>query len=69
MVADVIVAAADDSDENVSAVRAVRPVRLDSRAVDVPTMALGRLVMAGAQAGKYAAANHDSRRQFRPWTW
>lgn len=61
MVADAIAAAADDSNEDASAVHAVRPVRLDARKVDVPTMALGRLVMAGAQAGKYAAANHDSR--------
>lgn len=61
MVADAIAAAADDSNEDASAVHAVRPVRPDARMVDVPTMALGRLVMAGAQAGKYAAANHDSR--------
>ncbi|MFF3690002.1 hypothetical protein [Streptomyces sp. NPDC002187] len=61
MVADAIAAAADDSNEDASAVHTVRPVRLDARKVDVPTMALGRLVMAGAQAGKYAAANHDNR--------
>ncbi|UIX32054.1 hypothetical protein [Streptomyces sp. GQFP] len=61
VVADAIAAAADDSNEDASAVHAVRPVRLDARTVEVPTMALGRLVMAGAQAGKYAAANRDSR--------
>ncbi|GAA3299545.1 hypothetical protein [Streptomyces cinereospinus] len=61
MVADAIATAADDSNEDASAVHAVRPVRLDTRTVDVPTMALGRLVMAGAQAGRYAAANDDSR--------
>ncbi|TJZ99666.1 hypothetical protein [Actinacidiphila oryziradicis] len=61
IVADAIEAAADDSREGASAVHAVRPVRVDVRTVEVPTMALGRLVMAGAQAGKYASANGDGR--------
>jgi hypothetical protein len=61
VVADAIEAAADDSGEDAAAVHAVRPVRKDIRTVEVPTMALGRLVMAGAQAGKYASANRDGR--------
>jgi hypothetical protein len=38
-----------------------RPVRVDVRTVAVPVRVAGRLVMAAAQAGKYATLNGDSR--------
>jgi hypothetical protein len=39
----------------------VRPVRVDARMVSAAVRVLGRLVMAAAQAGKYASLNGDGR--------
>ncbi len=60
-VAEAIVAAADPEREGAQGVHAVRPVRVDARSVGVPVAVVGRLVMAAAQAGKYAALNGDGR--------
>jgi hypothetical protein len=60
-VAEAITAAADPGREGAEDVHAVRPVRVDARAVAVPVSVAGRLVMAAAQAGKYAALNGDGR--------
>jgi hypothetical protein len=56
-----ITAAADPGREGAEHVYAVRPVRIDARTVAVPVRVAGRLVMAAAQAGKYAALNGDGR--------
>ncbi|MET8325135.1 hypothetical protein [Streptomyces sp. NPDC005181] len=60
-VAEAITAAADPGREGAENVHAVRPVRVDARMVAVPVQVAGRLVMAAAQAGKYAALNGDGR--------
>ena len=60
-VADAIVKASDQSLEGAEAVHAVRPVRIDARTVSAAVRVLGRLVMAAAQAGKYASLNGDGR--------
>lgn len=60
-VAEAITAAADPGREGAEDVHAVRPVRVDARTVAVPVPVAGRLVMAAAQAGKYAALNGDGR--------
>ncbi|GAB3113536.1 hypothetical protein GCM10027160_17690 [Streptomyces calidiresistens] len=60
-VADLIVGAADERLDGAENAHAVRPVRVDARTVPADLSTLGRLVMAAAQAGKYAASNHDSR--------
>ncbi|WNI16218.1 hypothetical protein [Actinacidiphila sp. ITFR-21] len=60
-VAEAITAAADPGREGSEHVYAVRPVRVDARSVAVPVRTLGRLVMAAAQAGKYATLNGDGR--------
>jgi hypothetical protein len=58
-VADTIMKAASDRDEGTAPPHAVRPVRVDDRMVNVPVESLGHLVMATAQAGKYATLNGD----------
>ncbi|MBB1242517.1 hypothetical protein GL263_02870 [Streptomyces durbertensis] len=60
-VADLIAQAADERLDGAEDVHAVRPVRVDARTVPADLGTLGRLVMAAAQAGKYAATNHDGR--------
>jgi hypothetical protein len=60
-VAEAITAAADPGREGAGQVHAVRPVRVDARTVAVPVRVAGRLVMAAAQAGKYATLNGDGR--------
>jgi hypothetical protein len=60
-VADFIAQAADEQRAGAEDVHAVRPVRIDARTVPADLGTLGRLVMAAAQAGKYAATNHDGR--------
>jgi len=60
-VAEAITAAADPDCEGAEHVYAVRPVRVDARTIAVPVQVAGRLVMAAAQAGKYAALNGDGR--------
>lgn len=60
-VADAIVRASDQTLEGAEAVHAVRPVRVDARTVSAAVRVLGRLVMAAAQAGKYASLNGDGR--------
>ncbi|MER5356888.1 hypothetical protein [Streptomyces sp. NPDC002785] len=60
-VAEAIIAAADPDSEGAEHVYAVRPVRVDARTAVVPVEVAGRLVMAAAQAGKYAALNGDGR--------
>ncbi|MBB1242377.1 hypothetical protein GL263_02130 [Streptomyces durbertensis] len=60
-VADLIAQAADERLDGAEDVHAVRPVRVDARTVPADLGTLGRLVMAAAQAGKYAATNHDRR--------
>ena len=60
-VADLITQAADERLAGAQDVHAVRPVRVDARTVPAGLSTLGRLVMAAAQAGKYAATNHDGR--------
>jgi hypothetical protein len=60
-VADAIAKAPDRSLEGAEAVHAVRPVRVDARTVSAAVRVLGRLVMAAAQAGKYASLNGDGR--------
>jgi hypothetical protein len=60
-VAEAITAAADPGREGAEHVYAVRPVRVDASTVAVPVRMLGRLVMAAAQAGKYATLNGDGR--------
>ncbi|MFF2410923.1 hypothetical protein [Streptomyces sp. NPDC058092] len=58
-VAEAIAAAADPGREGAEHVYAVRPVRVDARTVVLPVGVAGRLVMAAAQAGKYATLNGD----------
>ncbi|NJP43260.1 hypothetical protein [Actinacidiphila epipremni] len=60
-VAEAITAAADPGREGAEHIYAVRPVRVDASTVAVPVRTLGRLVMAAAQAGKYATLNGDGR--------
>ncbi|MFE2426992.1 hypothetical protein ACFXJ5_09595 [Streptomyces sp. NPDC059373] len=60
-VADAIAKASDQTLEGAEAVHAVRPVRVDARTVSAAVRVLGRLVMAAAQAGKYASLNGDGR--------
>ncbi|MFF4520430.1 hypothetical protein [Streptomyces bluensis] len=60
-VADAIARASDQTLEGAEAVHAVRPVRVDARTVSAAVRVLGRLVMAAAQAGKYASLNGDGR--------
>jgi hypothetical protein len=60
-VADAIAKASDQTLEGAEAVYAVRPVRVDVRTVSAAVRVLGRLVMAAAQAGKYASLNGDGR--------
>jgi hypothetical protein len=43
------------------AVHSVRPVRVDARTVALPVRVAGRLVMAAAQAAKYARLNGNGR--------
>ncbi|MFD4256435.1 hypothetical protein ACFWR9_02095 [Streptomyces sp. NPDC058534] len=57
-VAELIMAAAAE-EHGVSRPHAMRPVRVDDRTVGVPVEAVGHLVMAASQAGKYAGANGD----------
>lgn len=59
--ADLIAQAADERLDGAEQVHAVRPVRVDARTVPSDLGTLGRLVMAAAQAGKYASTNHDGR--------
>ncbi|GLF95572.1 hypothetical protein [Streptomyces yaizuensis] len=59
-VADTIMKSAADQHGGATSPHAVRPVRIDGRTVDVPVTSLGHLVMATAQAGKYAMFNGDS---------
>jgi hypothetical protein len=56
-VADAIVTAADPDREGAEDVHSVRPVRVDARTVALPVRVAGRLVMAAAQAAKYARLN------------
>ncbi|MGW6456705.1 hypothetical protein ACWF94_12410 [Streptomyces sp. NPDC055078] len=58
-VADIIVKAAGDREPGAAPPHAVRPVRVDDRLVRVSVESLGHLVMATAQAGKYASLNGD----------
>jgi hypothetical protein len=60
-VADAIVRGSDQTREGAEAVHAVSPVRVDTRTVPAAVRVLGRLVMAAAQAGKYASLNGDGR--------
>ncbi|MFF3750499.1 hypothetical protein ACFYYH_08580 [Streptomyces sp. NPDC002018] len=60
-VAGAITAAAGPDREGAEDVHAVRPVRVEARTVAVPVRVAGRLVMAAAQAGKYATLNGDGR--------
>ncbi|MFC7308372.1 hypothetical protein ACFQVC_29640 [Streptomyces monticola] len=57
-VAEIIMAAAEE-EHGVSGPHAMRPVRVDDRTVGVPVEAVGHLVMAASQAGKYAGVNGD----------
>ncbi|MFE7312808.1 hypothetical protein ACFU7T_06830 [Streptomyces sp. NPDC057555] len=56
-VAEVIMRATSEDDQR--GAHAVRPVRIDDRTVSAPVEALGHLVMAASQAGKYASLNDD----------
>ncbi|MDO0912968.1 hypothetical protein QQM39_19575 [Streptomyces sp. DT2A-34] len=58
-VAEIIMKAAREEDQGVSSPHAKRPVRIDDRPVSAPVELLGHLVMAAAQAGKYAGLNDD----------
>jgi hypothetical protein len=58
-VAEIIMKAANEDDQGVAGPHAVRPVRIDDRTVGAPVESLGHLVMAAAQAGKYAGVNDD----------
>ncbi|MDX3851000.1 hypothetical protein [Streptomyces sp. AK02-01A] len=60
-VAEAVTAATGPGREDAEDVRALRPVRIESRTVVVPVRVAGRLVMAAAQAGAYAALNGDGR--------
>ncbi|GAA2606166.1 hypothetical protein [Streptomyces axinellae] len=57
VIADSIVKATAEEQRRTPAVHAVRPVRIDDGAVNVPVESLGHLVMAASQAGKYAGLN------------
>ncbi|KPI03009.1 hypothetical protein OK074_5159 [Actinobacteria bacterium OK074] len=59
-VADVIMKASTEGHEGVAAPHAVRPTRNDDRVVNSSVESLGHLVMATAQAGKYASFNGDT---------
>ncbi|MCZ1020305.1 hypothetical protein [Streptomyces noursei] len=58
-VAEIIMQAATQDDQEATSLHAVRPVRIDDRVVSAPVEALGHLVMAASQAGKYASLNED----------
>jgi hypothetical protein len=60
VLADLVVRSVDESAEGVDGFGAVRKVRMDVRPISVPAGALGRMIMAAAQAGKFAATNGDS---------
>lgn len=60
-VADAILTAADPEAEGAEDVHSVRPVRIDARVVELPVRVAGRLVMAAAQASKYARLNGNGR--------
>ncbi|SHL18978.1 hypothetical protein [Actinacidiphila paucisporea] len=60
-VADAIIVASDPDREGAEGVHSVRPVRVDARRAVVPVRVAGRLVMAAAQAGKYARLNGNGR--------
>ncbi|WP_328914260.1 MULTISPECIES: hypothetical protein [unclassified Streptomyces] len=60
-VADAIIVASDPNREGAEDVHSVRPVRVDARTVAVPVPVAGRLVMAAAQAAKYARLNGNGR--------
>lgn len=56
-IADAIVKATGEEKKRVSALHAVRPVRIDDRTVHASVEALGHLVTAASQAAKYAGLN------------
>lgn len=58
-VADIIMKASAEREPGAAPSHAVRPVRVDDREVRVHVGSLGHLVMATAQAGKYATLNGD----------
>ncbi|WP_246150542.1 hypothetical protein [Streptomyces qinzhouensis] len=58
-VADIIMKATAERAPGAAPPHAVRPVRVDDRLVRVRVESLGHLVMATAQAGKYAGLNGD----------
>ncbi|MFJ4686235.1 hypothetical protein [Streptomyces sp. NPDC088789] len=58
-VADIIIAATAAWEPGAAPPHSVRPVRVDDRLVRVRVETLGHLVMATAQAGKYASLNGD----------
>ncbi|GHC74099.1 hypothetical protein RFN57_25475 [Streptomyces violaceochromogenes] len=58
-VAEIIMKAASEDGQGVFGPHAVRPVRIDDRTVSAPVESLGHLVMAAAQACKYAGLNDD----------
>jgi hypothetical protein len=59
VVAEIVMKAVAESEREGASAHAVRPVRVDDSRVDVPVESLGHLVMAAAQAGKYAGVNED----------
>ncbi|MFE3017242.1 hypothetical protein [Streptomyces sp. NPDC059256] len=67
-VADIIVKATAERAPGAAPPHAVRPVRVDDRLVRVSVESLGHLVMATAQAGKYASLNGDSPAAAHPWS-
>ncbi|MFJ8073864.1 hypothetical protein ACIQ7Q_07995 [Streptomyces sp. NPDC096176] len=58
-VAEIIMKAMAEEYQGAAAPHAVRPVRIDNRAVQAPVESLGNLIMAASQAGKYTGLNDD----------